>query len=144
MVTNLRLRASYRLAGLLAAAHAAAGAALLFLDVLPLLRLVIAGGVTVSFIVTVRRAALLQARDAIVALEWNDDGAVSFLTRDDLWHAARLLPSTFVTPSLTVINLRTVLERPRVRHVVLMADSAGSEEYRRLRARLQWDRTGFA
>jgi hypothetical protein len=44
---------------------------------------------------------------------------------------------------LTVINLRA-LDAPRVRHVVLMSDSTGGEAYRRLRVRLQWDRTRYA
>jgi hypothetical protein len=143
VVVNLKLKASYRLAALLGAAHAGTGAALLFLDLDPGLRLVLACAVILSFTAAVRRAALLKTRDAIVALEWSDDGAVNFQTRDGAWHAARLLPTTFVTPALTVINLRTV-DRRRARHVVLMPDSAGGEEYRRLRVRLQWDRTKCA
>lgn len=143
MVMHLKLRRSYRLASLLAIAHAAAGGALLSCDVLLDVRLILACAVALSFVVSVRRAALLNTRDSIVALEWSEDGGVNFQTRDGIWHSARLLPTTFVTAPLTIINLRAA-DRPRVRHVVLMADSADGDAYRRLRVRLQWDRTGYA
>lgn len=143
MVMNVQLKPSYRLAVLLAAAHVATAAGVLVLD-LPLeLRMVVTCVILLSLAATVQRSALLRTRDAIVALEWNEDGPVNFQTRDGFWHAARLLPTTFVTPFLTVIDLRTQ-GRPRIRHVVMMADSADDAEYRRLRVRLQWDSSGYA
>lgn len=143
MIMHLKLKPSYRLAALLGAAHAVAAAALLALDARLDLRLVFVCAVVASFVAAVRRVALLATRDAIVALEWGDDGAVNFQTRDGVWHSGRLLPTTFVTPCLTVVNLRTAA-RLRARHIVLMADTTGADEYRRLRVRLQWDRSGYA
>lgn len=143
VVMNLKLRPSYRLAALLACAHVGVVCAVLLLDRSIEVRLVLAFVVALSLIASMQRSALLKTADAIVALEWSEDGAVNFQTRDGTWHAGRLLPTSFVAPMLTVINLRTP-ERPRVRHIVLMRDSADSEDYRRLRVRLQWDRARLA
>ena len=143
MVMNLKLKASHRLAALLGAAHATAAAATFALDIGPGGQLLLTFTLLLSFVLSLRRAALLSTPDAVVEIEWSDEGTLNFKTRDGTWHSARLMPSTFVTPWLTVINLRTG-QRPRVRHVVLMADSAGAEEYRRLRVRLQWDRARYA
>jgi toxin CptA len=143
MIMHLKLKASYRLAALLAIAHSAAIAAVLLCDLRLDVRFILVLAVGASFLASIRRAALLIARTSIVALEWNEDGAINFQTRDGTWHSARLMPTTFVTPTLTVINLRA-LDAPRVRHVVSMSDSMDNEAYRRLRVRLQWDRTGYA
>ncbi|MGE5524814.1 MAG: protein YgfX [Rhodospirillaceae bacterium] len=143
MVMNVQLKPSYRLACLLITAHVATAAGVFMLDLPFELRMALACVVLLSLVATVQRSALLRTRDAIVALEWNEDRAVNFQTRDGLWHAARLLPTTFVTPFLTVIDLRTQ-GTPRIRHVVMMTDSAAPDEYRRLRVRLQWDNSGYA
>jgi toxin CptA len=143
MIMHLKLKASYQLAALLAIAHWAAIVAVMLCDVRLDVRFIAVLALAASFLVSVRHAALLIARRSIVALEWNEDGAINFQTRDGTWRSARLLPTTFVTPPLTILNLRAV-DRPRVRHVVLMSDSTDGEAYRRLRVRLQWDRTGYA
>jgi hypothetical protein len=143
LLTKLALRPSYRLAALLTAAHGVAGGLLAVVGLPAAITSLLALAVALSFLATVRRTALLISRDAVVALEWTADGGLSFQTRDGTWRAARLLPDSFVTPPLTVLCLATSESGARVRHVVLLPDSAGREEYRRLRVRLRWDRSAL-
>lgn len=143
MLMSMELKPSYRLAALLAAAHGLAAASVAATDLPLAVRIVLVAALAASCARAMLRAALLRTRDAIVALEWNEEGGVNFRTRDGMWHEARLAGSTFVSPALTVLDLRTPGRR-RMRHAVLMGDSAGRDEYRRLRVRLQWERTGYA
>lgn len=143
MIMSLELKPSYRLAALLAAAHGLAAGGVAATDLPLAVRLLLVTVLAASCARSILHAALLRTRDAIVALEWNGEGEVNFRTRDGLWREARLAGSTFVSPMLTVLNLRPPGLR-RMRHAVLMGDSAGGDEYRRLRVRLQWERTGYA
>ncbi len=140
MRVTLELRRSYRLAALLGIAHVAAWAAVCAAGTSAALMLAATAGIAASLVVSVRRTALLAGPDAIVALEWNDGEDIAIRTRDGRWQAARLLPTTFVTPALTVLNVRTA-EAARTRHIVLLQDSAAPDDYRRLRVRLQWGLT---
>jgi len=137
MALGVRLRASYRLAAVLTLAHA--GAIALLWPLSPALQAAAGAAIALSLVSAVRRTALLTSSNAIVALQFSEDGSVSFQTQQGAWHAARVLPSSFVTSQLTILNLRCN-ERGRVRHVVLMSDSAGVDIYRQLRVRLRWGR----
>lgn len=143
MVVNVKLHPSYRLAGLLVAAHAGVAAAIACIDAAAPVRLGLAFVLAVSCSVAVWRSALLKGQGAIVALELGEEGAIHVQRRDGTWQGARLLRSTFVTPALTVLNLR-MDGRRGTRYVVLMPDSAAEEAYRRMRVRLLWDRSRYA
>lgn len=143
MIMRVELKPSYRLAALLAAGHGLAAGCVAATDLPLAVRVALVALLAASCARALLHAALLRTRDAIVALEWNEEGAVNFRTRDGVWREARLAGSSFVSPALTVLNLRTPGRR-HLRHAVLMGDSAGREEYRRLRVRLQWERTGYA
>lgn len=137
MALDVRLRVSYRLAAVLTLAHA--GAMALLWPLPPALLAAAGAAIALSFVSAVRRTALLTSSKAIVALQLSEDDGVSFQTRQGVWHAARVLPSSFVMPELTILNLRCD-GTGRVRHVVLMSDSASADVYRRLRVRLRWSR----
>ena len=80
---------------------------------------------------------------AAVALRLRSDCSCEIATRQGRWLEARLLGSTFVSPYLTVLNLR-----PKgglfARHVVILPDAVDTEGFRRLRVLLKWKCSGSA
>lgn len=87
----------------------------------------------------VMRAALLLAEDSVVAVEFGHSSEVPFRTRSGIWHAGQLLGSSYVSPELTILNLKLVGAHG-VRHVVICADAVDPEDLRRLRVWLRWGR----
>jgi toxin CptA len=81
--------------------------------------------------------ALLRAPGAIVAVNVTPDGRVFCRTPGGEWLDCKLLPSSFVSHSLTILNLRVRGNR-RARHVVLCRDNVDAEDFRRLRIWLRW------
>jgi hypothetical protein len=73
-----------------------------------------------------------------VALEVHD-GAASLQTRDGKWVDGEVLGSSYVSPSLTVVNFRP-RGRWRACHLILVPDNADPHEFRRLRTWLRWKR----
>jgi toxin CptA len=71
-----------------------------------------------------------------VALEVTEAGRISFRTRHGEWRECELLPSSYVSPRLTILNLKP--EGGRVRHVVLVPDNVDARDFRRLRTWLRW------
>jgi hypothetical protein len=140
MVLQLSLKRSYRLASLLGLAHAGAAAATWLLDVSLWARALLLVVIAASLWSALRRHALLVSREAAIALELGEDGSLNVKTRSGAWHGTRVLPSTFVTPLLTVLNLGAAPGTAK-RHVVIMGDSLPPEDYRELRVRLRWGRT---
>ena len=136
-VLHLALRTSLWMSATLALAHAGACGLLWPLTLAAEIKWAIAAALSASFAWTLRRTALLRGAGAIIGLELGEEGRVSFQTRAGGWQEARLLPTTYVTPLLTVLNLR-LAGRRTVRHVVLMPDSLDAETYRQLRVRLRW------
>ncbi len=66
---------------------------------------------------------------------WRSDGTWTLTLVSGEQVEARLLPSTFVTPGLLVLNLRC--GRWRSRALVLVSDALGPDLLRRLRVRLR-------
>jgi toxin CptA len=81
--------------------------------------------------------ALLRAPGAIVAVNVTQDGRVFCRIPGGEWLDCELLPSSFVSHSLTILNLRVRGNR-RARHVVLCCDNVNAEDFRRLRIWLRW------
>jgi hypothetical protein len=81
--------------------------------------------------------AALRGRRAIVALEVFPKGRVAFLERGGTWRACELLGTSYVSPCLTILNLRPVGSR-FVRHVILVPDNVDARHFRQLRAWLRW------
>lgn len=133
---ELELRASPRLAALLAIAH---GAALLLLSTLPLPLLIqgLAGFVVLaSAILTIRHHALRRGSTAVCALRFEDKEALQLRRGNGLWQAGRIAGSSTVGPWLTVLNVE---HQPKgISHVLLLGDELGADELRRLRVWLRW------
>src|SRR6266487_3334693 len=81
---------------------------------------------------------LHRSPTAAVSLELHSDGRASWRDRNGTWHEGRLGADHFVSTALVVMGLEQV-GRGR-KWVVLMADSASTEELRRLRIWLRWRR----
>lgn len=85
----------------------------------------------------VLRHALLHASNSIVALAVNVKSELSCQYLSGDWLTAELLPTTTVTPRLTVLNLKLSEQHSKL-SVVIMTDSIAEEEFRKLRVWLKW------
>jgi toxin CptA len=135
---SIALHPSRHLAAVLAAAHLAAVAAFATLG-LPLWAVT---GICAALAVNGWRAArmaLLRESESIIALEARGENGLPYRTRAGVWQESRLLPTSYVSPWLTVLNLESKGTR-RVRHVVILPDAIDGEDFRRLRAWLRWGR----
>jgi toxin CptA len=134
---RIDIRRSRQLALLLGAVHAAA------------LALALAAGLpwwanglmAVTVVASAARAIALHAwhslRASLVALELSDDCTLKVQDHRGEWRDAGLLRSSFVTPRLTVLNLR--LDGARLaRHIIIVPDRVDAEAFRRLRVLLRW------
>lgn len=131
---HINLGASRRLAAVLAAMHVFASLMLgLASPVLWLAAPVLAG----SLAYVLHREVLRLSPASIVAFTLHADCRCEFRTRSGAVQEAQLLGSSFVAPWLTVLNLKTADSR-LARHVVIVADAADSEIFRKLRVRLKW------
>jgi toxin CptA len=134
---RVTLRSSRSIAAVLTSAHALAALTVLPLDVALWIQLALAVAVGISLTRALWRFAFLRSRYAFLAVEFLCDGKVSALTRDGEWRDALLLHSTYVSPLLTVLNVR-VPGRRFVWHVLLVPDNCDLEAFRRIRVWLRW------
>ena len=125
------------LAVVLAVAHLAA-LAVTFIVTLPAwARFLIATTIMVSGTWSICRAALQRSANAIVELEVGEGGHISCRTRDSQRREGEVLSSSFISPWLTVLNLR-LAGAARARHVVILPDNVEKDTFRRLRVLLKW------
>lgn len=134
---DLTLRASHRLAWLLAVVHTAA---IIVVVMMPLdwwLRL--AGGALLlaSGIYSVARHALLAAPDSIVRLRLTQDGSCQIQTRDHRIIDGLLRPGWFVSPLMIVIRVACPGKR-LARGITVLPDAADADSLRRLRIFLRF------
>jgi toxin CptA len=128
---------SRRLTGLLAGLHAFA-IALFWLAPLPhWLAILLTAALLGSAWSTLRRHGFRTLRHSLIALRLDADCRCEFQTRAGAWHEAALLGSSFVSPYLTVLNLKPAGGR-LVKHLVIFPDAVNAEDFRRLRVRLKW------
>ena len=133
----LPLRKSHGLALTLLAAHAIA---LLALWLTPTPNTAAVAGTVVilaSLVYSVRRHAFRTAKGAVIELELREDCSASARLRGEGLSEYRVGGSSFVSPILTVVNLRGGPGR-RSRTALITAGSVGSELFRRLRVWLVW------
>ncbi len=134
---KIRINPSPRLAVVLCIVHVAAGTAIWLAPVPRWLQAALTVALAASLVWALSRKAALHAAEAIVAVEVTDDGAMSFQTRTGAWHECELLGSSYVSPRLTILNLKPQGAR-RTRHVVLVPDNVDAGDFRRLRTWLRW------
>jgi membrane-bound toxin of toxin-antitoxin system len=102
-------------------------------------KLLIAVALVASGASSICRSALQRDGSAIVELEVEEGSRVSCCTRDAQWREGQVLPSSFVSSWLTVLNLR-LAGATRARHLVILPDNVEKEAFRRLRFLLRWSR----
>ena len=133
---QIAIKPSALLAIALCAVHLAAAAAIWLAPAPMWLKAGVTLAMAVSLVHALSRKAALHAADAIVALELTEAGRISFQTRRGDWRECELLASSYVSPRLTVLNLKA--KGGRIRHVVLVPDNVDAREFRRLRTWLRW------
>ena len=134
---TIKLRPSLWLAGMLTAMH---GITLALIWLLPFdlwLKIAAVLLLLVSLIYHVRRDAMRTSPNAILALQISPECRCSVQARSGDWFEAQLLPTSFVSPYLTILNLRFDHAR-LVKHVVILPDAIESEQFRQLRVLLRW------
>jgi hypothetical protein len=137
LVQHISISPSVRLAIALCMAHLAA-AGLLWLVPLPALgKGVFTLAIAVSLVYFLARDAALHAANAIVALELKNGGGISFHTRDGRWVDCELSGSSYISPRLTIVNLRP-RGKGRARHVILVPGNVDPRDFRRLRMWMRW------
>ncbi len=134
---KVRLRPSWILAAILAAAHGAAIVIIALVSMALWLQLIAIAALAASLIYEIRHTVLLRAPDAVVALEIASDDALSIQTRGGDWIRCEVLGSTYVTYLLVILNLKD-LEHGRVKRAVILPDSIDAEDFRKLRVWLRW------
>jgi len=134
---QIAFRPSRQLAAVLTAIHIAAGATILPLHVPLQFKLALATAIAASLIHALWRYALLRSSAALVALELSDASEADVQTCDGAWHHARILGTSYVSPLLTVLNLK--FDGCLVaRHLVIAPDMVATEDFRTLRVILRW------
>ncbi len=90
-----------------------------------------------SLVRCIEKHALVRAPEAIVGVDVASEGGITARTRGGTWLECELLPSSFVSHRLTILNLRPSGTRQE-HHVVLCCGNVHETELRRLRIRLRW------
>ena len=139
---RVTLKPSRSLAAVLTLAHSAAAATVIPLETPLWAKSLLALAILASLARALFRHALLRSPGSLRAIELRENDETAVQTRDGAWHEARILGTTYVSPLMSVINLR--LEgRMLARHMLIVQDNADAEYFRRLRVRLRWGhRTG--
>jgi toxin CptA len=122
---------------ILAFAHVAAIAATLLVDIPMPVKAMGAAGLAAYWLVFIRRQFLLLTPDSAMAIEISSDNQLSIQTRRGEWGEYNVLGNTYVTPWLTVLNLRQSGGRA-TRRIVILPDSVDPEDFRKLRVWLRW------
>ena len=136
-MAHFTLRASRLLAAGFTAIHAASAAVTLPLQLPVAAKAVLWAAIAASLTHALLRHAFLLTANAIVAGVITDASLASFTRHDGREVDAEILDTTYVTPSLTLLNLREQ-GAVRPRHVILVRDNVEVEDFRELRVVLRW------
>ena len=134
---RVQLKPSAILATVFTAAHLAAVVCLVPLDLPLWSKLLITLPIAASLVHALCHTALLRSRTSPIALELRGADTAAVQIRDGQWHQARVLGTSYVSPRLSVINLR-LDGRMFARHMLIVSDNADAECFRRLRVLLRW------
>ncbi len=140
-LNEIRLRPSRRLLAALAIAHLGSLAIALAMPLAAWAKVGLALAILASMAHAIRHQALLRGHNAVVVLK-PTHGNLEVETRNGVRFATIVQGSSFVTPWLTVLNLKSD-EQQRAIHVVLLPDMLTIDEFRRLRVWLKWGTTGL-
>lgn len=134
---DVPLRASRKLALLLASAHVAAVVAIAAMPLAWWLRLAGCSLLLASGVVTIRCRALLRNPEAIIRLRLMRDGSCELYTRNQRVISGQLRPGWFASPLMVVMRIACPGER-HARGIALLSDAADGDTLRRLRIFLRF------
>lgn len=137
LIQRIQVTPSVLIAIAVCAVHLAAAGVLWLVPIPVLGKAVMTFLVAVSLIYFMARDAALHAANSIVGLEMREDGRISCQIRSGEWLDCELLGSTYVSPHMTVVNLRPQ-GLLRTRRVILVPDNVDPRDFRRLRMWLRW------
>ena len=140
---RIAIRPSAQIAIGLCVAHAAAAAVVWVSPISLEVKTAVTLAIAWSLVYGLVRKAALQAAEAVVALEVSEDGRISLQTRRGDWLDCEMLSSSYVSPRLTILNLKPAGARS-TRHVLLVPDNVDAQDFRRLRTWLRWAATAEA
>ena len=135
----ISLQPSARIALFLSLLYMGAVAATVSLPVAMWPKAIFIFAAAVSFKRELDEFALLRAPDAILAIRVTRKGKFYAERQIDGWLQGQLLPTTFVSSRLTILNFRCPGE-PRTRTILLCFGNADPHDFRRLRLWLRWGR----
>ena len=138
-MVRTHLKPSRLIAVIFTLVHSAAAATVFPLDTGIEAKAALIALVIASLIHTICGYALLRSNRSIAELEIHDREKAAVRTRATDWRDARILCTSCVTPSLTVLNLRVEGSR-FARHVLLVSDNVAAEDHRKMRVLLRWAR----
>jgi toxin CptA len=141
---HLDLQPSPRLARLLTLACLTAVLALLLWPVGAWLKILFTATAVAATVYAIRLHALLTLQSSIVALRLDQDGKIKLKMRCGKVLEVEVLASSFVSPRLTVLNLRVcgALPPKKNKHIqlLLLPDNSAPDAFRQLRVWLRWGR----
>lgn len=137
LVQRVSIMPSVLIALAVSAVHLAAIGVLWGVPIPLLVKVTLTFVIACSLVFFMARDATLHAASSIVALELLEDGAIVCQTRRGDWLDCDLLGSSYVSPSMTVVNLRP-RGSWRTRRVILVPDNIDARDFRRLRIWLRW------
>lgn len=117
--------------------HSLSLLAILFLPIFWPLKAVAGVILIASLFYYLRRHAWLEANNSIIEVEINTACSCTVHTRGGERYRGSLLPATFITSHLVILNLARDDSRARLA-VVIFADAVDAERFRELRVLLKW------
>lgn len=135
---TVTLRPSFLLAALLLLMHGLAMASVWLVPLHSAAKIVAAICLALSLLHALWRHVLRRGMKAVQAIRWQEESKLSVQEGGGgQWQEAELLPSSFVSAYLVVLNLR-LAEEKWARHVVILPDGIEAEQFRQLRVNLRW------
>lgn len=137
LVQRIQVAPSVLIAIAVSLVHLAAAGVLWLVPIPVLGKAVFAFAIAISLVFFMARDAALHAAHSIVVLELGEGGEIACQTRRGEWLECELLGSSYVSPQMTVVNLRP-RGGWRTRRVILVPDNVDPRDFRRLRMWLRW------
>jgi toxin CptA len=134
---RVTLQSSRYLTAALASVHLAAAVTLIPLELGLDAKAALAVAIVASVAYTLWRYTLLRSRLSVLAIELTDRESATVQFTDGSWRDARVLGTSYVSPLLTVINLRLPAHRFAL-HSIIVPDNIDPDDFRRLRVILRW------
>ena len=130
VMAEIKLKRSAWLTALLLAMAVLAGVSITLAHIPVWIQMVLAAGLLGAM-----SYAIWAMRKPIPGLRIKPDGLIQLSVANGEWQSIELMPGSYVSPGLSVVRLRT---QHSIHTLILMRDSATSDELRRLRLSLRW------